>query len=72
MEDLQLICDSYIENLIKTEEPKLLGEYIQQTHDKNSNNSIKEVMGLSVNKTFRTPKSNVNKDDLTSVIELVT
>ena len=28
LEDLQLICDTYIENLIKTEEPKLLGNYI--------------------------------------------
>lgn len=29
--DLQLICDSYIENLIKTEQPKVLGEYIEQS-----------------------------------------
>src|SRR5690606_15048002 len=29
--DLQLICDSYIENLIKTEESKVLGEYIEQS-----------------------------------------
>jgi len=29
LEDLQLICDTYIENLIKTEKPKVLGEYIE-------------------------------------------
>ena len=36
LEDLQLICDSYIENLIKTEKPKTLGDYIQQSDERNS------------------------------------
>ena len=35
LEDLQLICDTYIENLIKTEKPKVLGEYIEQSDERN-------------------------------------
>jgi type I restriction enzyme S subunit len=38
LDDLQLICDTYIEDLIKTEEPKLLGEYIEKTDERNVNN----------------------------------
>jgi cob(I)alamin adenosyltransferase len=30
LDDLQLICDTYIEDLIKIEESKLLGEYIER------------------------------------------
>jgi len=36
LEDLQLICDTYIEDLIKTEEPKLLGQYIEQVNERNT------------------------------------
>jgi len=31
LDNLQLICDTYIEDLIKKEEPKTLGDYIQQS-----------------------------------------
>ena len=33
--DLQLICDTYIENLIKAETPKTLGDYIEQSDERN-------------------------------------
>ena len=64
LDDLQLICDSFMENLIKTEKTKLLGDYIEKLNVKNTDNEIKNVMGLSVNKTFRSPKSTVNKNNL--------
>tara|TARA_Y100001970_G_C14177297_1_gene827723 strand:+ start:642 stop:1757 length:1116 start_codon:yes stop_codon:yes gene_type:complete len=64
-EDLQLICDTYIEDLIKTEEPKLLGEYIEKLDDRNTNDSISNLIGISEKKEFREPSGKVNKNNLT-------
>jgi len=66
LEDLQLICDTYIENLINTEEPKLLGDYIEKTIDKNTDDSIKELIGISEKKEFRVPSGKVNRKNLTN------
>jgi type I restriction enzyme S subunit len=64
--DLQLICDTYIENLIKTEELKTLGEYIEKVDKRNEGSSIKDVMGMSVLKEFRTPSVKVNMSNLSN------
>lgn len=56
--DLQLICDTYIEKLIKTEEPKTLGDYIQQSDERNSDLAIDNLLGISVNKLFMPTKAN--------------
>ena len=66
LEDLQLICDTYIENLIKTEEPKLLGEYIQQSDERNTNLEIDNLLGISVNKIFIPTKSKKERLDLSN------
>lgn len=66
LEDLQLICDTYIEDLIKKEEPKLLGGYIERLDERNSDNLIKNVMGMSTQKKFREPNSRVNKKQLSN------
>lgn len=65
-EDLQLICDTYIENLIKKEKPKVLGEYIEQTNIRNSNLklSLSSVRGVSINKTFIETKANMSNVSL--------
>jgi len=55
--DLQLICDTYIEALIKTEEPKLLGDYIEQSDERNTDLKIDNLLGISVNKIFIPTKS---------------
>ncbi len=60
LEDLQLICDTFIEDLIKTEEPKLLGDYIERTNERNTNDAIKEVRGMSTKKQFRIAQSRVD------------
>ncbi len=52
LEDLQLICDTYIEDLIKTEEPKLLGDYIQQVNLRNESNGNNLVQGVSNSREF--------------------
>lgn len=64
--DLQLICDTYIENLIKTEKPKVLGEYIERIIQKNSDDTIKNVIGISERKVFREPSGKVNKENLSN------
>ena len=66
LDDLQLICDTYIEDLIKTEEPKLLGEYIEKTDERNVNNKYNSVKGMSVLKFFRTPSKKVNMKNLSN------
>ncbi len=65
LEDLQLICDTYIEDLIKKEEPKLLGNYIQKLDHRNEDDSIHNVIGISERKEFREPSGKVNKKNLT-------
>ena len=66
LKDLQLICDTYIENLIKTEKPKLLGDYIEKTDNKNTENQYSNVKGMSVLKKFRTPSTKVNMSNLSN------
>jgi type I restriction enzyme S subunit len=58
--DLQLICDSYIENLIKTEEPKVLGEYIEQSDERNTDLQVTFLQGVSTNKVLIETKANIN------------
>lgn len=65
LEDLQLICDTYIENLIKTEEPQKLGDYIERLEERNDDDSIKHLIGISERKEFREPAGKVNRNNLT-------
>lgn len=60
LEDLQLICDTYIENLIKKEEPKILGEYIQQSEERNSDLQISFLQGVSTSKVLINSKANLS------------
>jgi type I restriction enzyme S subunit len=64
--DLQLICDSYIENLIMTEESKVLGQYIEQSDERNNDLQIDNLIGISVNKVFMETKSNKEQLDLSN------
>ncbi|MBI9040212.1 restriction endonuclease subunit S [Lutibacter sp.] len=60
LEDLQLICDTYIEDLIKKEEPKLLGEYIQQSDERNSDLKVSFLQGVSTSKVLIESKANIS------------
>ena len=64
LEDLQLICDTYLEDLIKKEEPKTLGEYIQQSDERNTILETDNLLGISVNKIFIPTKSKKELLDL--------
>ena len=52
LDDLQLICDTYIENLIKTEDHKTLGEYIRQRNKRNLGDQKYPVQGVSNSMEF--------------------
>jgi len=58
--DLQLICDTYIENLIKTEKSKVLGEYIEQADERNTDLQVTFLQGVSTNKVLIETKANTN------------
>ena len=60
LDDLQLICDTYIENLIKTEKPKLLGDYIQQSDERNTDLQLSLVRGVSIHKKLIETKANMS------------
>lgn len=64
LEDLQLICDTYIEDLIKKEPLKRLGEYIEQSDERNTDLETDNLLGISVNKVFIPTKSNKSRLDL--------
>lgn len=66
LDDLQLICDTYIEDLIKTEKPKRLGDYIQQSDERNTDLKIDNLLGISVNKIFIPTKSKKERLDLSN------
>lgn len=58
--DLQLICDTYLENLIKTEKSKTLGEYIEQSEERNNELQVTFLQGVSTSKVLIETKANVN------------
>lgn len=64
LNDLKLTCDAYIENLRHSMVSEEIGNYIVRKNDKNIDNKIKTVLGLSTSKEFRVPQSRVNKKNL--------
>ncbi|MES2376319.1 MAG: restriction endonuclease subunit S [Bacteroidota bacterium] len=66
LKDLQLICDTYIEDLLKKGTEELLGKYIQQSDERNSNLKINNLLGISVNKKFIQSNSKQTSLDLAS------
>lgn len=64
LEDLKLTCDAYIEEIRRKNECVEIENYIQRYDEKNRDNKIKIVKGVSVTKELRDPTSKVNKDEL--------
>jgi type I restriction enzyme S subunit len=57
--DLQLICDTFLESLTKTESPKLLGDYIQPVDFRNRNSGVNLLRGISTEKILIQSKANM-------------
>ena len=64
LEDLKLVCDAYIENLRSIIPSEKIDNYICRLDERNTNNRIKDVRGVSVYKEFREPTSKVNRTEL--------
>jgi len=58
LDDLQLICDSYIQNLINKMDLEPLGDYIQQVDKRNSEEEITNLKGVSTEKKLIESKAN--------------
>lgn len=56
--DLQLICDTYIENLIQEEPLKRLGEFIEQSDERNRDLQVSFLQGVSTSKVLIETKAN--------------
>ncbi|MFY4822080.1 restriction endonuclease subunit S [Aliarcobacter butzleri] len=63
LDDLQLICDGYIENLIRTVKHKRLGNFIQLVN-KSNDLGIKIVKGVSNEKKLIKTKANMTDVDI--------
>ncbi len=66
LNDLKLTCDGYIEDLRKKNELVELENYIIRYDERNKDNKIKNVKGVSTSKEFREPTSKVNRNELKS------
>jgi type I restriction enzyme S subunit len=66
LDDLQLICDTFIEDLTKKKDLKRLGDYIEKITAKNTDDKLKSLVGISERKEFRTPSGKVNKENLSN------
>lgn len=66
LEDLKLSCEGYIEKLKKTTECKEIGSYLELKRDKNVDDKIKDVFGVSNTLKFIKASSTVDKNNLTN------
>ncbi len=61
LEDLKLVCDGYIEDLRRKMPCKPIGEFIEQSKEKNTDGTITLEQGINIEKKFITPqRSNEN------------
>lgn len=64
LDDLQLICDTFIEDLAKKKNLKRLGDYIQQSEYENYGLPLSKVRGVSIHKILIKPKANMTDVEL--------
>lgn len=64
--DLKLICEGYLEELKKTTECKEIGSFLELKREKNSDDKIKDVFGVSNTLKFIKASSTVDKGNLTN------
>ena len=64
LDDLQLICDTYMDTLkdIKNQQP--LGELVALVDKRNSEDKVKTLLGINVKKVFMPSKANVTESNL--------
>jgi len=64
LDDLQLICNQYMDSL-KTHQNKLpIGSLVELVDNRNEDYSIENLLGINVDKVFMPSKANVSETDL--------
>lgn len=66
LDDLKLTCEGYIEKLKKTTECKEIGSYLELKRERNSDDKIKDVFGVSNTLKFIKASSTVDTGNLTN------
>lgn len=66
LRDLQLICDTFLEDLSKKHDLQRLGDFLDKISLKNTDEKYQSVVGISEKKEFRTPGGKVNKENLSN------
>jgi type I restriction enzyme, S subunit len=64
LEDLQLICNTFLESLAKNEPYKRLGDNLQPVDIRNKDMKVTLPLGININKEFIPSIANVSKTDL--------
>ena len=62
--DLQLICNSSMDKLKHIDNHQPLSELVQLVDNRNKDNTIKNLLGINVDKVFMPSKGNVGETDL--------
>jgi type I restriction enzyme S subunit len=66
LDDLQLICDTFLEDLKNKESHKRIGDYIYQSDERNGHLKNDNLRAISVEKKFMASKSDKDKLNLAS------
>ena len=66
LDDLKLTCEGYIEKLKKTTECKEIGSYLELKRERNSDDKIKDVFGVSNTLKFIKASSTADTGNLTN------
>jgi type I restriction enzyme S subunit len=59
LDDLQLICNAYLENLSNETKLEYMGKYIELTDERNTNGEITNILGVNINKEYMPSKAKV-------------
>lgn len=68
LEDLKLVCDSYIENLRKRIETEPIAGYIQECEERNTDLSVTLAQGIDVNMQFIPAKREAEDKEGTRIV----
>ena len=64
LDDLQLICDTYMNTLKNIENQQPLGELVSLVDNRNLEDKVKTLLGINVKKVFMPSKANVTESNL--------
>lgn len=68
LEDLKLVCDSFIENLRKDVKPTVIGKYLKEIQSKNKDLSVTLTRGIDVNLEFIPAKREAADKENTKIV----